>query len=210
MSERILSGWEERECWQGWEGRERARESAHVCITFMCTCACQTSQCVRPGTPVMLTGSDSPRPDQQALAQCMAWALLCGKRAQLRGRSHSLCHSPGQRGRSGPGERAKEGWGRLCECVFHSWLVYQSLPAAAVASGTALCSLSPPSPSIAHTPSSPTYHSLLPWLLPLPASCRCLPGLCAFSLPSHSVLTARLLQSLCPHCLQIHANTSQQ
>lgn len=106
--------------------------------------------------------------------------------------------------------RAKEEWGRLCECVFHSWLVYQSLPAAAVASGTALCSLSPPSPSITHTPSSPTYHSLLPWPLPLPASCRCLPGLCALSLPSHSVLTARLLQSLCPHSLQIHPNASQQ
>lgn len=33
----------------------------------------------------MLTGSDSPRPDQQALAPRTVWALLYGKRAQLRG-----------------------------------------------------------------------------------------------------------------------------
>lgn len=33
----------------------------------------------------MLTGSDSPRPDQQALAHCTAWALLIGKRAHLGG-----------------------------------------------------------------------------------------------------------------------------
>ena len=77
---------------------EAERERTHVCITFMCTCACQTSQCVRLGTPVMLTGSDSPRPDQQALAHCTARALLCGRRAQLRGQCHSLCHHPGQRG----------------------------------------------------------------------------------------------------------------
>ena len=85
-------------------GGQKARESEsiHVCITFMCTCACQTSQCVRLGTPVMLTGSDSPRPDQQALAHCTAWALLCGERAQLRGQCHSLCHCPGQRCRSRP------------------------------------------------------------------------------------------------------------
>lgn len=40
----------------------------------------------------MLTGSDSPRPDQQALAHCTAWTLLSGRRVQLRGRCHSLCH----------------------------------------------------------------------------------------------------------------------
>lgn len=36
----------------------------------MCTWPCQTAQCVKAGTPVMLTGSDSPRPDQKALAHC--------------------------------------------------------------------------------------------------------------------------------------------
>lgn len=125
----------------------------------MCTCACQTSQCVRLGTPVMLTGSDSPRPDQQALAHCTVWALLCGKRAQLRGQCHSLCHHPGQRGRSGPAVRERKKGGR--DCVFHGWLVYQSLPAAAVASSTALCSLSPrlaSSPSITPTPLPPSTH----------------------------------------------------
>lgn len=93
----------------GREKRDREgggeKEHIHVCITFMCTCACQTSQCVRLGTPVMLRGSDSPRPDQQALAHCMVWAFLCGKRAQLRGQCHSLCHHPGQRGSSGPAVR---------------------------------------------------------------------------------------------------------
>lgn len=95
-------------------GRERVRvrgecTHTHVCITFMCTCACQTSQCFRLGTPVMLTGSDSPRPDQQALAHCRARAFLCGKRAQLRGQCHILCHHPGQRGRSGPAAKDREG-----------------------------------------------------------------------------------------------------
>lgn len=57
---------------EGESGRETARAFAHtlthvVCdIFFLCTCACQTSHCVRLGTPVMLTDSDSPRPDQQA------------------------------------------------------------------------------------------------------------------------------------------------
>lgn len=96
-------------------GGERERERTHVCVTFMCTCACQTSQCVRLGTPVMLTGSDSPRPDQQALAHCTVRALLCGKRAQLRGQCHSLCHHPDQRGRSGPAVEE-----RLSASVLHS------------------------------------------------------------------------------------------
>lgn len=74
--------------------REKEREHTHVCITFMCTCACQTSRCVRLGTPVMLTDSDSPRPDQQALVHCAVPTPHCGKRAQLRGQCHSLCHNP--------------------------------------------------------------------------------------------------------------------
>lgn len=62
-----LGGERERE-----SGREAGRALAHTLthvvrdIFFLCTCACQTSHCVRLGTPVMLTDSDSPRPDQQA------------------------------------------------------------------------------------------------------------------------------------------------
>lgn len=62
--------------------------------TFICTCACQTGHCVRLGTPVMLTDSDSPRPDQQALAHCTVWILLCCNRVQLWGQCHSLCYHP--------------------------------------------------------------------------------------------------------------------
>lgn len=183
--------------------KERKGTHTHVCITFMCTWACQTSHCVRLGTPVMLTDSDSPRPDQQALAHCTVQGLFCGKGAQLRGQNHSLCHHPDQRGRSGPAVRCwrerKKWWKRLCECVFYSWLVYQLLPAATVASGAALCSFSHwLASSLSITPPTPTVHSLVP--RSPPASCRRLPGfvlspcsdtLCSPSISSsHSVLIA--------------------
>lgn len=100
--------------------RERERESTHVCITFLRTCACQTSHCVRLGTPVMLTDSDSPRPDQQALAHCAVRALLCGKRAKLRGSVPQPLPPSRPEGQVWTcSERLERGedWWQMCECV---------------------------------------------------------------------------------------------
>lgn len=111
-----------------WRGeRERDRDRAPTRLSNISVpCACQSSLCVRLGTPVMLTGSDSPRPDQQGLAHCTAWALLCGKEAWLMGQCQRVCPCPDQRGQTGPAEKDREREGerkketaRSCERVFH-------------------------------------------------------------------------------------------
>lgn len=51
MSERILSGWEKQECWEGREGQwsMRSRTHAHICVVSTRTRLCQTNQRVRLG-----------------------------------------------------------------------------------------------------------------------------------------------------------------